>query len=45
MTLLPESIYFLSVEEVKEIHANQIDNYGGSHGVRKGIGLTLLRGC
>jgi death on curing protein len=34
MTSLPESIYFLSVEEVKEIHKNQIDIYGGSYGIR-----------
>ncbi len=34
MTTLPSSIYFLSVEEIKEIHANQISLYGGTHGVR-----------
>jgi len=28
------SIDFLSVEDVLELHANQVDLYGGEHGVR-----------
>ena len=34
MTPLPASIYFLSVDEVKDIHTNQISLYGGTHAVR-----------
>jgi death-on-curing protein len=31
---LPSSIYFLSVDEVKVIHADQISRYGGAFGIR-----------
>lgn len=34
MILLPHSIYFLSVAEVKEIHLDQISRYGGAEGIR-----------
>ena len=31
--------FFLSMDEVLEIHAQQIDRYGGSHGLRDSGGL------
>lgn len=34
MSALPTSIYFLGVDEVKVIHADQIAHYGGSLGIR-----------